>query len=334
MPTRLSVRLLVLISIFFPSLVSAGGSNGLGGDGLELSHIPGAGDSSFHLERIDAAHFAFCVIFAVVTAFQVLHALWNIRRRAIKLPPSISTPEFSTGWAFPIFLLISTVLLIISYVLHAVYWGIETNLHNRHPPSFTPSFIGAWNTMRLLADILLLSSMLALLTHRGKALLNTSRHTRNVKRAADVILVVILFGLSMGNVGLRVAGVAKGVRHNLYLAYLSLFLLGVLDVAIHSTILYAQSRESTVNDHSITLCTAFIISPLFFVYAIFPILLEGLLKPDVDPSTERDRGQWALAGLIVGCITKVIIIQACLRFGMPPIPKDTARTYAPRPEKV
>ncbi|KAJ3574753.1 hypothetical protein NP233_g1555 [Leucocoprinus birnbaumii] len=331
MPSRPRIPLSLLILVVSPTFASASG--GPNNDVLDSS---GSGEgASFYLEPMDAAHFAFCVVFAVVTFLQSLRALNNLRRRIIKFPPSISSLDFSTGFAFPIFLLASTISLTISYILHGIYWGVTNNVNDSIPRKFSSGYFGAWNATGFLADISLLLSILALLSHREKILLDTPRTTRSVKRAADMILLVVLLGLSMGTVSLEVAGLAEGIRHNLYLTYLSFFLFGVLDVAVHSIILFAQSRDSFIEDHSITLCTAFVISPLFFIYAVFPILVEGLLKPDIDPDAYQDEPVWQLAGLALGCITEVIVIQTCLGFGVPRMEIASEETgLDPEPDKA
>ncbi|KAF9450705.1 hypothetical protein P691DRAFT_809718 [Macrolepiota fuliginosa MF-IS2] len=137
----------------------------------------------------------------------------------------------------------------------------------------------------------------------------------------DALLIVILLALSMADVGLSFmterTKADLQMSQNLYTAYISFFLVVVVDIAVSSVALYIRSRHSLINDHNTSLCISFIVSPLFVIYALFPIVALGLQKSGVLATT----AQWDLSNLVVDCITEFIIIATCLRFGMPAIPK-------------
>ncbi|KAF5362345.1 hypothetical protein D9756_002006 [Leucocoprinus leucothites] len=248
-------RILIFALTFLPSLISARG-RGRGGGGSS-----GGGESDFYLEPIDAAEFAFCVIFAVVTALQVLIALSNIRRRINKVPSSIAMLEYSVGPIFPICILMATLLLTTTYVLNATYVGQTHKLPTLGVVLLSASFFGAWSTMRFLADIFLVSGILALLSHREKIVLDTPRWIMDVKAIADAILVVILLALSMGAVGLEMAYLKDSrvttegtieTREKLAVAYASFLFLATVNIAVTSITLYVRARKSShVNDHSV-----------------------------------------------------------------------------------
>lgn len=288
----------LLISLaLLPSFTFARGGSGRGSGEFDVGGFVGefvggfGGDisdafSGLSLDPMDAAHFAFCVIFAVVTGLQALQALTNIRRRVNRNPASIAIAEYSVGWIFPIDLFISTLLLTTAYILHAVNWGRTRNLQDPDVPNFTLAFFGAWNAMDYLTDIFLVSAILALLSHREKILLNRPREILDIKRIADAILIVILLALSMADVGL--IGVpdasVETAAENIYLAYIVLLLVAILDITVFSIILYIRSRGSPVNDHFVHSFLPFAIlssqtldfyrsvsalHPLFLLYLLF-----------------------------------------------------------------
>ncbi|KXN83758.1 hypothetical protein AN958_01085 [Leucoagaricus sp. SymC.cos] len=318
----------LLTFTFLPSLVSARGGSGGDGGGFDV----GGGDSggnggnettSFHLEPLDATIFAFAVIFAVVSTYQGYTAASNIRRRILRIPLSISSPEFSTGPIFPACLLMSTIFLIIAYILHAVYWALTFNKDTLAHPDFSHAYLAAWDAMSYLADNFLVTGILALLLHREKVLLHISRTILDIKMIADVALVAVLFALSMGKVGLEKAAEAsfKDAKawYDLRLAYMSFFFVAVVDIAMSSTILLFRTRNILVKENIIVVCMAFVVSPTFIIYALYPLILEGLVSSGV--ATFENQKQWQAAGLIIRSTTEVIVIQACLRFGMPVLPK-------------
>ncbi|KAF5344950.1 hypothetical protein D9756_011494 [Leucocoprinus leucothites] len=318
-------RISIFALTFLPSLISARG-RGRGGGGSF-----GGGDSDFNLEPIYAAEFAFCVIFAVVTALQALIALSNIRRRINKVPPSIAMLEYSVGPIFPICILMTTLLLTTTYILHATFVGQTHGTARLGGVLWSPSFLGAWSAMGFLADIFLVSSILTLLSHREKVVLNTPSWVRDIKAIADTILVVILISLSMGAVGLQVAFLtdprlagdgAVVAFHKLSLAYSSFLFIAAVDIAVTSTMLYVRARKSSqVNDHSVIRNCAFTISPLFMVYALFLLIFQACIA-QIRLEVEEAIDGWDLASVIIGCITEVVVINACLGSGMPPLPKE------------
>ncbi|KAF5343959.1 hypothetical protein D9756_002010 [Leucocoprinus leucothites] len=319
-------RILIFALTFLPSLISAKrGGGGSGGGGSF-----GDGDSNFSLEPLDAATFAFIVIFAVITAIQALIALSNIRRRINKVPPSIATLEYSVGPIFPICLLMTTLLLTTSYGLYATYVGRTYNTSTFEDVWWSVSFMVAQNVIVFLADIFLASSILALLSYREKIVLNTPGWIRDVKAIADAILVVILLALSMGFVGLGAAYVTDldpaeaeaETLNKLSMAYCSFLFVAAVDIAVTSTMLYVRARKSSqVNDHSIIRRCAFIISPLYMVYTLFLLIFQARAE-QINIQGEEVVKQWDLASVIIGCITEAIVINACLGCGMPPLSKE------------
>ncbi|KAF5344946.1 hypothetical protein D9756_011501 [Leucocoprinus leucothites] len=320
-------HILIFALTFLPSLISARGRGHGGGGGGSFGGS--GGDSDFSLEPFYAAIFAFNVIFAVVTALQALIAFSNSCRRVSKMPPSIATVEYSVGPIFPICLLIATLLLTTTYGLVATYVGKTYNTLAEEVGSLSTSFFVAWDAMAYLADIFLISSILALLSCREKIVLCTPPWIRDVKGIADAILVVILLALSMRVVRMQMAYLttpgpaeaeAETVDH-LVIAYYSFLFLASVNIAVTSTMLYVRARKSPrVNDHFIIRRCAFIISPLFMVYTLF-LLISNVQSKKVPFGREDVIKQWNLASVIIGCITEAIIIGASLGFGMPPLPK-------------
>lgn len=244
-----NVQLFAFICAILPSVVLArrgGGGGGGGGGGDSLS--------SLSLEPIVAAIFAFCVIFAVLTALQAIQAVDNIRRRIIRQPPSITLLEFSVGPVFPTFLLLSTLMLTTTYALRGTYWALEYNQNTFDPPDFTEAYFGAAAATRVLANIFLASGILALISNREKTLVHTSRTLRDIKMIADAVLTIILLALSMSYIRVSLASVTRAdarTAENIYIAYISFFLLTVVNIAISSMVLYVRSRHSPTNDHKV-----------------------------------------------------------------------------------
>lgn len=261
-------HLSLLVFSLLPSVVLArggrGGGRGGGGGGDLISNSMSS--LSFQ-EPIFAAIFAFCVIFAVLTALQAAKAVDNIRRRIIQQPSSIILPEFSVGPIFPTFLFLSTLCLTPAYAMHAAYYGLEYNENNRDPPSLNDSFFIAWNILGFLADIFLVSGILALITHRQKVLFNVSKTFCDAKVVVDAVLIVILLALSMGNVGLTsVASTDADVEtgRRLYVAYISFLFVAIVDIAASSIFLYVLSMRAPIDDHKVC---AFIL--VYFRHLIF-----------------------------------------------------------------
>ncbi|KAF5343955.1 hypothetical protein D9756_011564 [Leucocoprinus leucothites] len=154
----------------------------------------------------------------------------------------------------------ATLLLTTTYVLNATYVGQTHKLPTLGVVLLSASFFGAWSTMRFLADIFLVSGILALLSHREKIVLDTPRWIMDVKAIADAILVVILLALSMGAVGLEMAYLKDSrvttegtieTREKLAVAYASFLFLATVNIAVTSITLYVRARKSShVNDHS------------------------------------------------------------------------------------
>lgn len=235
------LKLLTLLCVLLPSVVLArhGGGNSLSG---------------LSLEPINAAIFAFCVIFAVLTALQAIQAANNIRRRIVQQPNSITSPEFTVGPIFPTFLLLSTLMFTTAYALHGAYWGLEYNRNTTGYPEFTDAYYGAWNAMEFLAEIFLASGILALISRREEALGRTSKVLRDIKINVDAILTVILLGLSMSYVAFSLApvtAVETRTLDNLYNAYISFFLITAVNIAISSVAFYVHSRHNQTNDHKV-----------------------------------------------------------------------------------
>ncbi len=263
MPSHSVLKLSSLVCIIFPSVVLAkrgggrvgGGSvSGGGGDGDD------GGISPFFLEPLDAAIFAFCVIFGVFTAIQATQAGRNIYRRVSHRPPSITLPEYSVGPIFPTFLLLSTLMLTTYYVLYGVYWGVTNNQNAplSDIPGFSDAYFNAWNVMAYLTDIFLVSGILALLSHRERVLVATSPVFRDIKMIFDAVLIVILLALGMGRVALSaVADTTEEIEtgSKIYIAFTSFFFVTAVDIAVSSILLYVRARRSPVNDHKVRVDT-------------------------------------------------------------------------------
>lgn len=268
----------LFILTLLPSTVLARGGRGHGGGGG--SDIIGNSTSSLSFpEPIYAAIFAFCVIFAVLTALQAVQAVSNIRRRIIQQPSSITLLEFSVGPIFPAFLLLSTLFLTTAYAMHGAFYGLEYNENNTDPPSFfrDGAFAIVWNIVGFLADIFLVSGILALITHRQKVLFNTSKVLCNAKMVIDAVLIVTLLALSMSSVGLNAKSttLADLTRtYHIYLAYISLLFVAVVDIMVSSILLYVRSRHATIDDHKVS---ALVFSPLLSSHLF---VLAGFLVPD------------------------------------------------------
>ncbi|KAF5344949.1 hypothetical protein D9756_011495 [Leucocoprinus leucothites] len=210
----------------------------------------------------------------------------------------------------------TTLLLTTAYILQATYVGKTHNTLSVEEVEWSASFVGTLNAIGYLADIFLVSTILALLSHREELMLNTPRWIRDVKAIADVILIVILLALSMGVVGfglkflgdLVYAGIVADavVWDKLNMAYLSFFFTAAANIVVTSTLLYTRARKSSrvnVNGHFIIRGSAFIISPLFIVYALFLLLWEVYVRKRlVGVVSVRTYGN--LAGVIVGCVTE------------------------------
>ncbi|KXN83757.1 hypothetical protein AN958_01084 [Leucoagaricus sp. SymC.cos] len=246
---------LVLFFLFpFSASARGGGGRGRGGGGFDFGGVSssGGGDNgnglaSFYLEPLDATIFAFAVIFAAVSLYQGYIAARNIRRRILKIPPSISLPEFSVGPIFPACLIMFAIFQMTAYILQAIYWGLTYNENTTNHPDFSYAYVVAMGAMGFLADNFLVAGILALLFRRETVLVNTSRTILDIKMVADAILVVILFALSMGHVGIEEAGQLSfqnaKVWYDLGLAYESFFFIAVVDVAISSIVLFVRTRQ-------------------------------------------------------------------------------------------
>lgn len=256
-------HLLLLSFSLLPSLVLArggrghgGGGGGGGGDGGSSSS---SGDTTSNSltnlsfrEPIYTALFAICIVFAVLTALQALQAVANARRRTNQQPPSITLPEFSVGSIFPTFLILSTICLTTAYSMQAAFYGLMYN-ENR-PPGVSVGFYIAWYIIGFLADIFLVSGILALITHRGKVLFNASKALCDAKMVVDAILFMTLLALSMGYVGVMTVGTTGEdfqMARRLYVAYISSLFVTVVDIAVSSVILYIHSKRTPINDHKV-----------------------------------------------------------------------------------
>lgn len=351
MSSHSALRALSLVCIIFPSIVAGRGGGGKGrGGGIISGSGGGDGDGDslapLFLQPIDAAIFAFCVIFGVVTGYQVFLAGRNIYQRVAHRPPSITLPEYSVGPIFPTSLFLSTFMLMTYYVLYGVFWGISNN-QNVSPediPDFGNPYFNALNVMSYLADIFLVLTILALLSHRERVLGGSINPViRDVKIVFDAVLVVILLALGMGRCGLSAVVETQNdikTSANIYIAYASFFFIAAVDIAGSSILLYFRAKRSQVNDHQvrhrvsnvhipesdrpshrhhlsqISLLAAFAISPLFFIYALYPLILLHF-----DTRRPRVEYQLRLASLIIGCITEFGIIATCLKLGIPVIRK-------------
>lgn len=240
--------LLAFISIvFFPSSVLAKRGGGVGGGDALGDTISG-----LKLEPVIAAIFAFSIIFAILTGLQAVQAAKNLYRRFSQQPPSISLPEFTTGSIFPIFLFFSTLTLAIFYLLNGIGWALTYNENANVTPSKAYSI--ANSVIDYLADVFLVSGILALLAHREKVLVTTPPMFRDIKIIFDAILCVTILAVGLGEIGLdfSIALLADfDVVVNLYTAHCALLFIAAIDIAATSVALYIRARGSEVNDHKV-----------------------------------------------------------------------------------
>jgi len=328
--TWFTQSLLVTFTLL-PSFVSARGAVGHG-------HVGGGsigGSSNLAFEPFDAAIYAFDVIFAIVTALQILHACANLFRRITKSPPSIVSPEFNTGPIFPVTLLLLTIFAMLFFALQAANWAGEQNLNNSEGADLSDAFFGALDVSDVLVDIFIVATALAIISHRETVLVNTSRVVLVIKRTFDVAMFLTLAALAIAF--LAFASGTEGPpdltfpldesallmrewrieqRQSLLIGVTCFDLVTAVYIALSALVLYIRSRGSPVNDHNIMLYMTFIVSPLFIVFTIYRVVV---LVED-DPFF-GDNDQWNLAGVILRCITRAGIIQACLKMGMPKILK-------------
>lgn len=203
-------------SFDIPSLSTPpGGESGGGGMGS------GGG---FSLAPIDAAIFALCIIFPLVTTLQLLSAAFNIpkhvefnfwRRATPRLPHTLPIPPLSpsaityaVGPIFPVALLMTTLCLFVTYILRAVFWGVFYN-ENSNGETFIhlnpEDYITPWAVFSYLTDTFLVMSLFSFVCFRIRRLCYCTCRTKFhlFKRIFDRILVFVLFIMGTADVGLR-----------------------------------------------------------------------------------------------------------------------------------
>ncbi len=254
MPFCTALEPLVFLWVVFPSVLAKGGKGGGGkGDGGPSNVTV---SSNLSLAPLLAAAFAFYVIFAIFAALEALIAAANISRRISKQPPSITLSEYSVGPIFPTSLLLSTLTFMVFNVLNAISIGLTEN-QNVSPfdrPELTQSYFTAVSVMGYLTETLLVTCAFALLAHRETILVITPPMVRGIKIIFDTALTAALFSLSMAFIGLSATALTTAdeqIADNLYLAYHSLLLVAVVDIAVSSTVLHFRARHSPVNDHKV-----------------------------------------------------------------------------------
>lgn len=218
---KFSIIRYFLLGVFLPDFVLANPSF----DTPSLSTPSGGGSGGgFRLVPIDAAIFALCTIFGIVTILQLLSAAFNIpkhlefnfwRRTALRLPHTLPIPPLSpsaityaVGPIFPVALFMTTLCLFVTYTLRAVFWGVfynEDNVRRTFIHLNPEDYITPWAVFSYLTDTFLVMSLFSFVCFRIRRLCYCTCRTKFhlFKRIFDRILVCVLLIIGTANVGLR-----------------------------------------------------------------------------------------------------------------------------------
>lgn len=222
---------LALLVASFPTVHATSGA------GLRLSPLV------FVLDPPSAKYFTLCCVFigfASLASFQAIRSLFIIYRRLCQSHEATTGPDPS-GLLFPLFLALSAVLLTITLILDATdINGVPT------PPR---AFLSTISMVACLADIFLVSSLLALLSHRQSVTFRSTGILSKVKPTIDIFLMLTLVGLSMSSSWVIVdAPPMLRLVNKLILAYVILLLMATLDVMISSIGLHVCMRRTALSN--------------------------------------------------------------------------------------
>jgi hypothetical protein len=152
MPTFTSRVLPLGLVILFnaPNIFARGGRGGGGGGG-------GGSSFSLNLDSVDTATFAFYILFAVLTAFQVLRAFAALRTRQ-------RDEDYPRRIPYLLIILLGVLSLISTYSLGAV---VQSRVNAVTVTSDSRTVLGMLNFTRNLAHLFLYAGLLLLLDYRS-----------------------------------------------------------------------------------------------------------------------------------------------------------------------
>ncbi|KAF9441329.1 hypothetical protein P691DRAFT_779834 [Macrolepiota fuliginosa MF-IS2] len=298
---RSLLRPLWLVLFCSPALARRGGSSRPSAGGSSSGGSAGGG---LVLDPVIAAIFSFAIIFFFMTFTQSIFLLYCIvKSRKFQLPVKAKLGPF-----FSISLLFSTVALTLAYALHALFWAMTRNKVKDYRVNLPVPFLNAWNALEFLADIFLLSALFSLASHREKSTLKVSPNQRNVKMVVEALLVILLLGLGAGYLIARTFN--SQISEHFYITFTFFLVMAALYLTVSSSVMYIQTRRSGSTD-KIFSRIAFIISPCFFVHAIYLVIAEIIqlagLATKISPGVD-------LTGLLISGITEFTALTVCLLF--------------------
>ncbi|KAJ3574756.1 hypothetical protein NP233_g1550 [Leucocoprinus birnbaumii] len=306
--------LLFLLTCFINQAACKGKISGGGGrKGSDAGDDIANSMSSLDLPPGLTAVFAITIIVAVFTLFQLGRSANRLKKPA--LPLGAPTLPYDVGklflWSLFSYLLMYLVWAILYAVYIALYYGIPR----------TPLAPGVFFVSQV-SDVLFLGTILAIVAHRQRVQLNPAEPLFNLKSFLDgwFLTAMLLLGIAQdGLLGVAISGESvNGVditNFNIaYEAFQFIASLGVIGTAIMA---YNRLNKSGISDNIIKSAALFV-SPFLFIRALYRIIALGI-ELNVR-SAYVDRQALAIADIVVGGLTSIVIAGLCLRMGALPKP--------------
>ncbi|KAF5362031.1 hypothetical protein D9756_002017 [Leucocoprinus leucothites] len=283
-------------------------ARGRGGGGGGIGDDIGSAIGSLDLPPIYAAIFAIAIIILVFTLSQFIRAIKRLKTPV--LPPDTPTLPYQVGKLFPALLFFYTFVFIVYNVLYAVFVAYVYGSANGFLPEGFPA---GMSFVAELSDVTLLAALLSLVAYRERIQLNPAQSTFNLKAFLDgwLLTTVLILGIA--------ADALTGLDgSNMSIAYQAFLFVASLDLIGSAIMVYIRFGKSDVRDPIIR-SMVFIVSPFIFIGALFRIIDLGLvLNPPRD--VIFDFAALELAGIIIGGVVSIVVVEVALRMGAPPKP--------------
>ncbi|TFK68041.1 hypothetical protein BDN72DRAFT_842340 [Pluteus cervinus] len=332
--------LLSVVLVVFASVLRAWADT----DPNQLTTSPNDGNTLLKLSPINATQFAFALILALITVYQIIATIVLLFRPA----------EGTTRGPF-LSLILALFALVASYILQAAFVASFFSLTNPCP---THSLAVATDVMSRMVDVLVAAAVMHIINNRRgyhgfrDECQITCLWNSHVGFDGAILLTLLISVICISvvngrlDVGLGVGAMSLGgvyepwtegtvdfgghqetVRMVFYHIYVAAYFAAGLDVIITSVSLWMKVSRTQVSPENAVGTIVCVISPLFFARTVYKVVEDiiqnlppSMLAP-ISPNSFRQPSPntWFLIDILVGGILYAVVIFLFINAGTVPL---------------